>query len=53
GLQQAMELYKVKQFPASDAIMSRCICTPINLGWSDAEVAERAEKLVNAVKSAL
>ncbi|PSL35592.1 DegT/DnrJ/EryC1/StrS family aminotransferase [Chitinophaga ginsengisoli] len=53
GLQQAMELYKVKQFPVSDAIMSRCICTPINLSWSDEEVQQRAEKLVNAVKSAL
>lgn len=53
GLQQAMEIYKTKQFPASDAIMSRCICTPINLGWSEEEVKQRAEKLVNAVKSAL
>jgi 8-amino-3,8-dideoxy-alpha-D-manno-octulosonate transaminase len=53
GLQQAMELYKVKQFPVSDALMSRCICTPINMSWNDAEVAERAEKLVKAVKSAL
>jgi 8-amino-3,8-dideoxy-alpha-D-manno-octulosonate transaminase len=53
GLQQAMELYKNKQFPVSDAIMSRTISTPINIGWSDAEIKERAEKLVNAVKSAL
>lgn len=53
GLQQAMEQYKSKQFPVSDAIMSRTISTPINIGWSDAEIKERAEKLVNAVKSAL
>jgi 8-amino-3,8-dideoxy-alpha-D-manno-octulosonate transaminase len=53
GLQQAMEQYKTKQFPASDAIMSRCISTPVNLAWSEEEVKERAEKLVNAVKSAL
>ncbi|HJU46081.1 MAG TPA: DegT/DnrJ/EryC1/StrS family aminotransferase [Chitinophagaceae bacterium] len=53
GLQQAMEQYQNKQFPASDAIMSRCISTPVNIGWSDAEIKERAEKLVNAVKSAL
>jgi 8-amino-3,8-dideoxy-alpha-D-manno-octulosonate transaminase len=53
GLQQAMELYKIRQFPVSDAIMNRCICTPINLAWSEQEVKERAEKLVNAVKSAL
>lgn len=53
GLQQAMELYKIRQFPVSDAIMNRCICTPINLAWSEQEVKERAEKLVNAVKSVL
>jgi len=53
GLQQALEIYKIKQFPVSDAIMSRCICTPINLGWSESEIKERADKLVKAVKSAL
>jgi len=53
GLKQAMEQYKTKQFPASDAIIGRCISTPINLGWSQEEVKEKAEKLVNAVKSVL
>ena len=53
GLKQAMEVYKTKEFPASDAIIGRNISTPINLSWSDAEIQERAEKLVNAVKSAL
>ncbi len=52
-LQEAMEVYKTKQFPASDAIINRTICTPINIGWSDEEIRQRAEKLVNAVKSAL
>jgi 8-amino-3,8-dideoxy-alpha-D-manno-octulosonate transaminase len=51
GLQQAMEIYAIKQFPASDAVMSRCICTPINIAWSEQEIQERAGKLVNAVKS--
>jgi 8-amino-3,8-dideoxy-alpha-D-manno-octulosonate transaminase len=53
GLQQSVDLYKVKQFPASDAIMSRCICIPINIGWSEADIKDRVEKLVKAVKSAL
>lgn len=53
GLEQAIDIYKTKEFPASDAIISRCICTPINLGWSEEEIKERTEKLVNAVKSAL
>ncbi len=53
GLKQAMEQYKTKQFPASDAIIGRCISTPVNLGWSQDEVKEKAEKLVKAVKSVL
>lgn len=53
GLKQAMEIYKTKQFPVSDGIIGRNISTPINLAWSDAEIQERAEKLVKAVKSAL
>ncbi|MCW3462368.1 DegT/DnrJ/EryC1/StrS family aminotransferase [Chitinophaga nivalis] len=53
GLKQAMEIYKTKEFPASDAVISRNICTPINLAWSAEEIQERAKKLVDAVKSAL
>lgn len=53
GLQQAMDIYKTKEFPASDAIISRNISTPINLAWTKEEIQERAEKLVNAVKSVL
>lgn len=52
-LEQAMEVYKTKTFPASDAIMGRCISTPINLTWSKEETAARAEKLVKAIESAL
>ena len=52
-LQQAMDVYKTKQFPASDVIMSRCISTPINLAWTKEETIARAEKLVNAIKASL
>jgi 8-amino-3,8-dideoxy-alpha-D-manno-octulosonate transaminase len=52
-VRQAMDAYKTKQFPASDAIISRTISTPINLAWDDAELAARAEKLAKAVKSVL
>jgi 8-amino-3,8-dideoxy-alpha-D-manno-octulosonate transaminase len=48
-----MEVYKTKEFPASDALMSRCISFPISLVWTDEEVRGRAEKLIAAVKSAL
>lgn len=49
----AMDVYKTKQFPASDAIISRTISTPINLGWDNDELVARAEKLAKAVKSVL
>lgn len=52
-LQEAMKIYATKAFPASDAVIKRCICTPINLSWSEAEIQERAGKLVAAVKAAL
>jgi 8-amino-3,8-dideoxy-alpha-D-manno-octulosonate transaminase len=52
-LQQAMDTYREKQFPVSDAIINRCICTPVNLSWTEAEIEERAQKMVNAVKGAL
>lgn len=52
-LAKAMEVYKTKAFPASDAIISRCISFPISLAWTDGELQERAAKLVAAVKSVL
>lgn len=52
-LEEAMKVYATKEFPASDALIKRCICTPINISWSEAEIKERTEKLVNAVKAAL
>ncbi|WP_298709592.1 DegT/DnrJ/EryC1/StrS aminotransferase family protein [Chitinophaga sp.] len=52
-LAKDLAVYQTKQFPASDAIIGRCISFPISLAWTDAEVRERAEKLTAAVKSAL
>lgn len=42
-----------KAFPASDAVMGRAVSTPVNLAWSEAQVANRAEKLSRAVRSVL
>lgn len=42
-----------KSFAGSDAIMSRCISTPVNLPWTDDQAAERAGKIAGAVKSVL
>jgi 8-amino-3,8-dideoxy-alpha-D-manno-octulosonate transaminase len=39
-------------FPVSDAVMCRAISTPIGLGWSGEQLAERAAKLAAAVFSA-
>ncbi len=41
------------EFPASDAIMSRCISTLISLTWSDADVKEKGAKMVAAIKKVL
>jgi len=48
-IQTGMEIYKTKTFPASDAIISRCISIPVALGWSEEEVANKAEKIRLAV----
>ena len=42
-----------RAFPASDAVMSRAISTPVSLAWSEAETTARAEKLAAAVRGAL
>ena len=41
-----------RPFPASDAVMSRVIYTPVGLAWSEAQLAERAAKLAAAVRGA-
>jgi 8-amino-3,8-dideoxy-alpha-D-manno-octulosonate transaminase len=51
-LATAMERYKTKQFPVSDEIMKRCVCTPINLAWSEDEIQQRAGLLRKAVATA-
>ncbi len=42
-----------KEFAASDAILSRCICTAISLNWTEEQLNEKGEKLVGSVKKAL
>ena len=50
---EGMPNYKGKEFPASDAVISRTISTLIKLGWTEDEVKERANKMVEAIKSVL
>jgi len=42
-----------KDFSASHAIMSRCISTAIGLLWSEDQIKDKADKIVNTVKQVL
>lgn len=42
-----------KDFTASDAILSRCICTSVSLLWTEEQIKEKGEKMVNVVRKVL
>jgi len=42
-----------KNFSASDAIMSRCISTAISLVWTEEQVKEKGEKMINVIRKIL
>ena len=42
-----------KDFAASDAVMSRCISTAISLVWSEEQLKEKGDKIVQCVKKIL
>ena len=41
------------QFPASDAIMSRCISTAISLLWTEDQINDKGKKMVAAIKKVI
>lgn len=41
------------KFPASDAIMSRCISTAISLVWTETQIKEKGEKMVSVIRKVL
>jgi 8-amino-3,8-dideoxy-alpha-D-manno-octulosonate transaminase len=45
--------HATKDFAASDAIMSRCISTSISLVWTEEQIKEKGEKMVNVIKKVL
>ncbi|HLG39453.1 MAG TPA: DegT/DnrJ/EryC1/StrS family aminotransferase [Chitinophagaceae bacterium] len=49
----ALKKLQSQNFSASDAIMSRCICTAISLLWSEEQIKDKGEKTVNAIKKVL
>jgi 8-amino-3,8-dideoxy-alpha-D-manno-octulosonate transaminase len=45
----ALKSLATKKFPASDAVMSRCISTAISLTWTEEQIREKGEKMVAAI----
>ena len=45
--------YTNQAFPASDAIMSRCISSSISLMWNEEQAIERAEKMVEVLEKVI
>ncbi|HEX5655429.1 MAG TPA: DegT/DnrJ/EryC1/StrS family aminotransferase [Chitinophagaceae bacterium] len=42
-----------KDFSASDAILSRCVSTSISLTWTEEQVREKGEKMLQVIKKVL
>ena len=51
--QQALIKLKEQDFSASDAVMSRCICTAISLLWSEEQIREKGERIAGVIKAVL
>jgi len=49
----ALHKLQTQDFAVSDDIMSRCVCTAINLSWTDEQLKEKGEKIASAIKKAL
>ncbi len=45
--------HATKDFAVSDAIMARCISTSISLLWTEEQIKEKGEKMVNVIKKVL
>jgi 8-amino-3,8-dideoxy-alpha-D-manno-octulosonate transaminase len=50
---EKLKSYATQSFPASDAVMSRCISTAISLTWSEDQIQQKGEKMVRAIRKAL
>lgn len=53
AITEKLKSYATQSFPASDAVMSRCISTAISLLWTDEQIREKGEKMVAAIKKVL
>jgi 8-amino-3,8-dideoxy-alpha-D-manno-octulosonate transaminase len=52
-LKAAVTHHATKDFSASDAIMSRCISTAIGLAWTEEQLKEKGDKMVEVIKKVL
>ena len=50
---EKLKSYATQSFPASDAIMSRCISTAISLTWTEDQIKEKGEKMTAAIRKIL
>jgi 8-amino-3,8-dideoxy-alpha-D-manno-octulosonate transaminase len=50
---QGLEKIAAASFPASDAVMGRCISTAISMAWTEAQITEKGEKIAAAVRKVL
>jgi 8-amino-3,8-dideoxy-alpha-D-manno-octulosonate transaminase len=53
AIENALKNYEGKTFPASDAIMSRCISTGISLLWTESQIMEKGKQMVSVIKNVL
>jgi len=49
----ALTALQTQDFSASDAVLSRCICTAISLLWSEEQIREKGEKITAIVSNVL
>jgi 8-amino-3,8-dideoxy-alpha-D-manno-octulosonate transaminase len=51
--QEALRKLADANFPQSDAIMSRCISTLINLNWTEEQIKDKGEKMAAVIRQVL
>jgi 8-amino-3,8-dideoxy-alpha-D-manno-octulosonate transaminase len=52
-LKEKIMYHANKDFSVSDAVMSRCVSTAISLTWTEAQIKEKGEKMVAAIRKVL
>jgi 8-amino-3,8-dideoxy-alpha-D-manno-octulosonate transaminase len=53
NITKALQSCAARSFPASDAVMSRCISTLISLSWTEDQAREKAEKMATAINKVM